>query len=48
MVTGSLVLGLAEVVLHGAIDVAKCGGRISYTTDQGMHVACKVVWSVLA
>ena len=47
-ITGSLWLGLAETILHGAIDVAKCSGRISYTTDQAAHVACKVVWSVLA
>lgn len=48
MLTGSVTLGCAETVAHAAIDIAKCRGLISYTTDQGAHVACKIAWTVLA
>lgn len=48
LITGNLWLGLGETVAHAAIDYAKCDGRIGYTTDQGAHVACKILWAVLA
>lgn len=44
VITGSLTLGVAEFVVHCLIDDAKCMGRISYNTDQALHVACKVLW----
>lgn len=44
LITGSLTLGIAEFVAHCFIDDAKCTGRISYDTDQALHVACKVAW----
>lgn len=44
VITGSLSLGVAEFVVHCLIDDAKCMGRISYNTDQALHVACKVLW----
>lgn len=44
LVTGSLALGVAEFVAHCVIDDAKCMGRISSTTDQSLHVACKAAW----
>lgn len=47
-ITGSVWLGLAEVVAHALIDDAKCRGRIGFNTDQAAHVACKVLWAVLA
>lgn len=43
-VTGSLTLGIAETVIHFLIDDAKCTGRISYNTDQSLHIACKMAW----
>lgn len=48
LVTGSLWLALAEFAIHNATDYAKCDGRISYNTDQAIHIACKVVWAALA
>jgi hypothetical protein len=45
-ITGSLTLGLAEIVSHFLIDDAKCAGRISYNTDQSLHIACKVAWAL--
>jgi hypothetical protein len=52
--TGSLWLGLAEFVAHALIDHAKCTGRLgsnperAFNIDQGLHVACKVLWAVIA
>lgn len=46
VITGSLWLGLAETVVHFLIDDAKCAGRISYNTDQSLHIACKVAWAM--
>jgi hypothetical protein len=48
LITGSLVLGIAEVIAHFLIDDAKCVGRINYNADQAMHALCKVVWAALA
>lgn len=48
VLTGSVWLGLAEFVAHCAIDHAKCRGRIGFNTDQGAHVACKLLWAALA
>lgn len=47
IITGSLVLGIAEFVVHAATDFAKCSGRISYNTDQAIHIGCKVLWAAL-
>lgn len=48
LITGSLWLGLAETAVHAATDYAKCDGRIGYVTDQGIHVAFKILLAVLA
>lgn len=48
LITGSVWLALAEFTIHTATDYAKCDGRISYNVDQAMHIACKVVWAVIA
>ena len=47
MVTGSVVFGLAELVIHSFTDFAKCEGWIDSTEDQAIHYACKVLWGVL-
>jgi len=44
VITGSLLLGFAEFAVHCLIDDAKCMGRISYNTDQALHIGCKVLW----
>lgn len=46
--TGSLWLGLAELVAHWLVDDAKCRGRLTFNQDQALHVVCKVVWAALA
>lgn len=45
-ITGCLTLGIAETIIHFLIDDAKCRGRISYNTDQFLHVAYKVAWAL--
>lgn len=48
LVTGSAGLGLAEAASHGLIDWLKCRGRLSFTADQLLHLACKGLWLALA
>ena len=48
IITGSIVLAFAETVIHAATDYAKCSGRISYHTDQAIHIGCKVAWAAIA
>ena len=49
LVTGSVLLGVAETVVHFAIDYATSEGRTGgYVGDQALHVACKVLWVALA
>lgn len=48
IITGSIWLALAEFLIHTATDFAKCDGRISYNTDQAIHIGCKVAWAALA
>lgn len=47
MVTGSILLSLMEVVIHGITDDAKCRGKLSYNVDQIIHIGCKLIWSIL-
>jgi hypothetical protein len=48
LVTGSVLLGVAEAVAHSAIDYAKCEGWLSFDADQLLHLACKVCWAAIA
>jgi len=47
LLTGAPLLGLAETTAHAAIDDAKCTGRISFNTDQSLHIACKAAWAFI-
>lgn len=47
IITKRPMLGVVEAIIHAVTDDAKCRGRISYNQDQGIHIACKVVWAVL-
>ena len=40
-------IGVLEMAAHAVIDNAKCAGRISFNTDQALHVACKIVWVLI-
>jgi hypothetical protein len=47
LVTGSLLLCVLETLAHTLIDESKVRGRISFATDQALHVGCKVLWLAL-
>jgi hypothetical protein len=47
LVTGSVDFGMSELCAHCIIDYRKCDGRTSFTTDQALHLACKVVFVAL-
>ena len=48
LITGIPLLGLAEWIVHMAIDLAKCRKLSGMGMDQGLHIACKALWAVLA
>jgi Protein of unknown function (DUF3307) len=48
LITGSIWLALAELVIHYATDWAKCDGRINFNTDQAIHYTCKLLWAYWA
>ena len=41
-VTGSVILGAVEFVLHWLIDLAKSSRLTNFYLDQVLHIACKV------
>ncbi len=47
VITGSIYLAAAEFVAHCVIDDFKCQGRISFNSDQALHIICKVVWVLI-
>jgi hypothetical protein len=44
LVTGSMVLFVAETLTHWSIDAAKIAGCFGSKTDQCLHIGFKVVW----
>ena len=47
LVTGSLTLGAVELVLHALIDLGKGERKFGFLTDQALHLACKLGYTVL-
>jgi hypothetical protein len=47
LITGSLTLGLVEMVLHWVIDFAKCENWTNLTVDQLLHLVCKAGYAAL-
>lgn len=47
LITGSVWLALAELVIHTVTDWAKCDGRINFNQDQAIHYGCKVLWALV-
>ena len=48
VLTGSIWLALAEVVIHWLTDFVKCDNMITLNTDQFIHLACKLTWAFIA
>lgn len=44
--TGYWQLGLVEFFAHGCVDLLKCRKLISADVDQGLHVLCKVLYTI--
>jgi len=44
LATNSVILGIAETVLHSLIDMGKCYKLYNLKVDQLMHFICKLVW----
>ena len=47
LITGSVLLGLVEFVLHWIIDYSKCENWIGFNTDQFLHCCCKLAYVAL-
>lgn len=44
LITGVPLMALPEAALHALIDRHKCRGHYGIGMDQGLHLACKVLW----
>lgn len=44
LITGSLILFALETLAHMLIDECKVRERISFATDQSLHIGCKLLW----
>lgn len=47
LVTGSVLLGTAEVVVHFTSDQLKCRKVIGHDMDQAVHYLSKIAWCLL-
>lgn len=47
IVTGNILLGLAETVAHWIIDFGKCESWYGIHIDQLLHFVCKLLWVAL-
>ena len=47
LITGSVLMGLIETVVHWIIDALKSEGKYGFEVDQLLHVATKVVYVAL-
>jgi hypothetical protein len=41
------LFGVAEFIVHFAIDFGKCEEWFSFHTDQGLHILCKLLWVII-
>src|SRR5260221_432167 len=47
LITGSVWMALAELVIHYVTDYSTCDGKISFNQDQAIHYGCKILWAFL-
>ncbi len=47
LITGSVILGLAELAVHWLIDFVKCERWTNFHTDQLLHLATKLAYAAL-
>lgn len=46
LISGSILVGVIELVLHWLIDLGKGEGKYGYATDQCLHLSCKVGYTI--
>ncbi|HSJ02807.1 MAG TPA: DUF3307 domain-containing protein [Verrucomicrobium sp.] len=44
LITGRVIFGVAELVLHFVLDAAKCERKINFHSDQILHGVCKMLY----
>lgn len=47
VISGSALIGILELILHWITDFIRCEEWISYTQDQAVHAACKILYAIL-
>ena len=47
LVTNSVLLGILETIVHGVADFAKCENWTNPHVDQVIHIASKILWSIM-
>ena len=47
LITGSLIFGLVETVLHWMVDFLKCENKISPHLDQFLHIYSKFIYALM-
>lgn len=47
MITGFMTLAIMELIIHMHTDYQKCEGRISFRTDQMIHLYSKLLYVIL-
>lgn len=48
LITSSIWLALAELVIHFVVDDRKCAGDFGFDVDQAIHYGCKLLWALIA
>lgn len=47
LISGSLILGYTELILHALIDIGKGEGEFGLIPDQLLHLACKLAYALI-
>lgn len=47
LVTGTIWVGIAEIVAHWIIDFGKCENWYGIHQDQALHLLCKIIYAIL-
>lgn len=48
LITGIWWLALFEASAHAITDWYKCSNRLDFNQDQAIHIACKILWWLIA
>ena len=48
VITGSIILGFLEFIVHFLTDFSKNAGVFDFDTDQFIHIFFKIIWAYVA